>query len=106
MTEKFLHNTDIRSAGKQVSRKRVTKGVGRDFDSEVGSVGNRTDDEPGVLPRHPLSSSTKEKRRSRCPTSRKNRPGTDQVGIDRGAGVASERHNSLLATFAEQPNDV
>ena len=62
--------------------------------------------QPGVLPREPRPAHPEEQRGRRTPTRGQHRARAHQVGIERRARVAADRHDALLVALAEQAHDL
>lgn len=77
MPEKFLDNTNIRSATKQVSREGVPNGVGRDGGGQARSLGGRPDQQKNVLTTERCASSAQKQRGRPPPFGEQRRPATN-----------------------------
>ena len=82
MAEHDLHRPQVRSMFKQVARKRMPQGVGRDCFPDPCELGDALDDLPESLPAHGLSPRS-HKKMGRTPLLQKARAAVGQVLFER-----------------------
>jgi hypothetical protein len=124
MTQQLLHDSHIGAAVEQVRREGVPEHVRRDLgQARLGGRGSKRT--PRSLPGEPAATGVQEDGPpvltntvltntvltntvliNPVPASSRNErwPGLDQVGLQRAAGVAADRHDSLLVPLAGQPH--
>jgi hypothetical protein len=104
--EKFLDNSNIGSATKQVSGKGVPKSVGRDRGGEVCSLRGGSDQQEDVLATERRASGAQKQGGRPPPFSQQRRTATNQICGKRLTRETPHRDDSLLVAFAGQGDGV